>query len=201
MVHRQTWRGDEREIGFRRLGKMVVWSWNAASHTQIRYDACNPRIRTRQEMESRCIYSLEAKGPGFQKVGSQRMVRWTNLYFLQCHFNGLFVGVFLESLDDLKHPLSADYVSHMDSVYSFSTSKNAEIISRFFGIAMKGRWDEIYPDVAKFLASVGRMKFVRPGYRGLNEVDRELAVKTFRENEMFYHPICRAMVKKDLKLD
>ena len=116
-------------------------------------------------------------------------------------FYANFVGVFLESLDDLKDPLSAEYIAHMDSIYNFSTSKNAEIISRFFIIAMKGRWQKIYPSVAKFLASVGRMKFVRPGYRGLSEVDRELAVATFRANEGFYHPICRAMIKKDLKLD
>src|SRR5271167_2054498 len=112
----------------------------------------------------------------------------------------LILGVFLESLDDLSHPLPAEYISHMDSTYDFSSSKNAEIISRFFIIAMKGRWKKIYPEVAKFLGSVGRMKFVRPGYRGLNEVDRDLAVRTFREHEGFYHPICRAMVKKDLKL-
>jgi leukotriene-A4 hydrolase len=104
-------------------------------------------------------------------------------------------------LDDLSHPLSAEYVKHMDSIYNFSTSKNAEIISRFYIIAMKGRWTKLYPAVAEFLGNVGRMKYVRPGYRGLNEVDRELAVKTFREHEGFYHPICRAMVKKDLKLD
>src|SRR5271154_6177841 len=151
-------------------------------------------------MESRCLHKYKTEGPGFQKIRSQRMVCQTNMYSFLIRFINSFVGVFLESLDDLKHPLSADYVSHMDSVYSFSTSKNAEIISRFFIIAMKGRWDRIYPDVAKFLGSVGRMKFVRPGYRGLNEVNRELAVETFREHEMFYHPICRAMVKKDLKL-
>jgi len=110
-------------------------------------------------------------------------------------------GVFLESLDDLSHPLSAEYIEYMDSLYSFSTSRNAEIISRFYIIAMKGRWKKLYPAVAAFLGDVGRMKYVRPGYRGLNEVDRELAVKTFREHEGFYHPICRAMVKKDLKLD
>lgn len=89
----------------------------------------------------------------------------------------------------------------MDSVYEFSASKNAEIISRFYTIAMKGRWEQVYQDVAKFLGNVGRMKFVRPGYRGLNEVDRDLAVKTFLEYQGFYHPICRAMVKKDLKLE
>jgi len=35
-------------------------------------------------------------------------------------------------------------------------------------------------------------------FRDLNEADRELAVKTFEKNEMFYHPICRQMVKQDL---
>lgn len=35
-------------------------------------------------------------------------------------------------------------------------------------------------------------------YRRLNEVDRELAVRTFEKNRDFYHPICRAMVEKDL---
>lgn len=35
-------------------------------------------------------------------------------------------------------------------------------------------------------------------YRRLNEVDRELAIKTFKENNDFYHPICRGMVEKDL---
>ena len=113
----------------------------------------------------------------------------------------LTTGVFLETLDDLSHPVSSEYIAHMDFVYSFSSSKNAEIISRFFIIAMKGRWKKVYSQVAEFLGSVGRMKFVRPGYRALNEVDRELAVKTFQQHENFYHPICRAMVKKDLKLD
>jgi leukotriene-A4 hydrolase len=110
-------------------------------------------------------------------------------------------GVFLESLDDLPDPLPSVYVEHLDSLYAFSKSKNAEIISRFYIIAMKGRWERVYLDVAEFLGNVGRMKYVRPGYRGLNEVDRELAVRTFREHEGFYHPICRAMVKKDLKLE
>jgi leukotriene-A4 hydrolase len=115
--------------------------------------------------------------------------------------NSADLGVFLEALDDIPKPVTAKYISHMDSVYSFSESKNAEIISRFYIIAMKGYWEKIYPEVADFLGNVGRMKYVRPGYRGLNAVDRDVAVKTFREHEEFYHPICRAMVKKDLKLE
>ena len=35
-------------------------------------------------------------------------------------------------------------------------------------------------------------------FRLLNEVDRDMAVKTFEKNKSFYHPICRAMVEGDL---
>lgn len=44
------------------------------------------------------------------------------------------------------------------------------------------------------------MKFVRPLYRALVKVDRPLAEKTFEKNREFYHPICRGMVEKDLKV-
>lgn len=44
------------------------------------------------------------------------------------------------------------------------------------------------------------MKFVRPLFRGLNKVNRELALETFAKNKDFYHPICKGMVEKDLGL-
>ena len=44
------------------------------------------------------------------------------------------------------------------------------------------------------------MKYVRPLFRGLNKVDRSLALKTFESNKEFYHPICKGMVEKDLGL-
>ena len=44
------------------------------------------------------------------------------------------------------------------------------------------------------------MKFVRPLYRSLgnSKMGRQLAIKTFQENETMYHPIARKMVKSDL---
>lgn len=44
------------------------------------------------------------------------------------------------------------------------------------------------------------MKYVRPLFRELGKADRELALRTFERNRDFYHPICRAMVEKDLGL-
>ncbi|SCV00960.1 LAME_0G13102g1_1 [Lachancea meyersii CBS 8951] len=79
-------------------------------------------------------------------------------------------------------------------------SRNAEVVFRTFRFEIMARMSETYPKLAEWLGTVGRMKFVRPGYRLLNTVDRDLAVNTFDKLKDIYHPICRAMVKQDLGL-
>ncbi len=44
------------------------------------------------------------------------------------------------------------------------------------------------------------MKYVRPLYRKLNELDRDLAVKTFEENKDFYPSTTKGQLAKDLGL-
>ncbi|MCJ1246033.1 hypothetical protein MMC30_003237 [Trapelia coarctata] len=108
------------------------------------------------------------------------------------------IVVFLERVQDFKSALAKDNVEAMGEVYGFSKSKNVEVVSRFFRVGLRARDEEVYLPTAELLGRVGRMKFVRPLFRDLNEADRELAVKTFEKNEMFYHPICRQLVKQDL---
>lgn len=88
----------------------------------------------------------------------------------------------------------------MGKTYSFAASKNVEVSSRYFTVGLAAKDETVYQPTADLLGRVGRMKFVRPLYRKLNEVDRELAVKTFKKDKDFYHPICRQMVEKDLDL-
>ncbi|KAF2433615.1 putative leukotriene A-4 hydrolase like protein [Tothia fuscella] len=106
--------------------------------------------------------------------------------------------VFLEKLQTFEKSLPVDDIELMGKVYGFDKSANVELVSRYYGIGLKGECKSIYKPTAELLGTVGRMKFVRPLYRLLNEVDRELAVKTFEKNKEFYHPICRGMVEKDL---
>ena len=89
----------------------------------------------------------------------------------------------------------------MNATYTLANSKNAEILSRFYTVALKSQDSTLYQEVADFLGTVGRMKFVRPLFRLLNECDRGLAVRTFEKYATFYHPICREAVRKDLKLE
>lgn len=87
----------------------------------------------------------------------------------------------------------------MGHAYSLLATKNVEISSRYYRIGLRAKDTTVYERTAELLGQVGRMKFVRPLYRSLAEVDRALALKTFEKNRDFYHPICRALVAKDLE--
>jgi leukotriene-A4 hydrolase len=98
-------------------------------------------------------------------------------------------------------PLSPRQSTLLGSTYKLTSTQNVELSSRYFGIGLKAKDESVYHPTAELLGKVGRMKFVRPLYRGLEEVDRKLALETFEKNKSFYHPICRGMVEKDLKPD
>lgn len=88
----------------------------------------------------------------------------------------------------------------MGMTYDLINTKNVELKTAFYQIALRAQDSAVYAGVAELLGQVGRMKFVRPLFRALNKVDRPLALATFGKNKDFYHPICRAMAEKDLGL-
>lgn len=79
-------------------------------------------------------------------------------------------------------------------------SKNTEIIFRWFKLKLLAGKSKYYQDLANWLGTVGRMKYVRPSYKLLNKVDRKLAIATFEKYKDTYHPIAANLVKKDLDL-
>jgi leukotriene-A4 hydrolase len=115
-------------------------------------------------------------------------------------FSGNQKLVFLEKVETFDEPLSAERAHLMGKTYDLLDSKNVELKSAYYLIALRAKDSKCYQGCADLLGSVGRMKFVRPLFRSLNTVDRELALATFEKNKDFYHPICRGMVAKDLGL-
>lgn len=96
--------------------------------------------------------------------------------------------------------LTAERARQLGEVYDFRASHNVELKAAYYRIALKAQDTSSYAGVAELLGQVGRMKFVRPLFRGLNQVDRPLALATFDKNKDFYHPIAKGMVEKDLGL-
>ncbi|EGV66683.1 Leucyl aminopeptidase yscIV [Yamadazyma tenuis] len=116
--------------------------------------------------------------------------------------------VFLETLiafnkqDGFVWAHHRDALEALDEIYGpkYSHETNAEVLSRWYFLQVGGHNHKFYEKLGRWLGTVGRMKFVRPGYVTLNKVDHDMAVKYFLEFESGYHPICQAMVRKDLAL-
>ncbi|KAL8943510.1 MAG: hypothetical protein Q9216_001045 [Gyalolechia sp. 2 TL-2023] len=72
------------------------------------------------------------------------------------------VVVFLEQIQSFEQPLSKDAVHDMGDTYSFTTSQNVEVLSRYLTVGLMARSDEVLEPTAELLGRVGRMKFVRP---------------------------------------
>ncbi|KAK0384997.1 hypothetical protein NLU13_7475 [Sarocladium strictum] len=107
--------------------------------------------------------------------------------------------VFLEKVQQ-DVPLSPERAQLLGKVYELLGSRNVELLSAYYLIALKSKDTTSYQGTAELLGKVGRMKYVRPLFRALNKVDRNLALETFAKNRDFYHPIAKGMVEKDLKI-
>lgn len=129
------------------------------------------------------------------------------------NFNSNQIVLFLETLVQLGHVSNPDHkikwFEHQDALRALFEiyddiklvkSRNAEVIFKLFKLQLVGQTDEYYIKLADWLGTVGRMKFVRPGYRLLNSVDRSLALETFHKYQNSYHPICKSLVKQDLEI-
>jgi len=106
--------------------------------------------------------------------------------------------VFIERLQSFGASFTPQQISLLGDTYGYSATANIEVLSRFLCLGLKAKAPATYAPASELLGKIGRMKFVRPLFRLLNEADRELAVATFERNKDFYHPICRQMVEKDL---
>lgn len=113
---------------------------------------------------------------------------------------------FLERLQTYPN-LPGQLVSHLGSLYHLSTSSNAEIRFRFYEIALAESSSptakQFAEEAAKWVVGSdgtgvvkGRMKFCRPTFRAIANVNKTLAVETFTPNKGAFHPIAVKLIEK-----
>ncbi|KAF9550410.1 Leukotriene A-4 hydrolase [Mortierella hygrophila] len=109
--------------------------------------------------------------------------------------------VFLERVSELDS-LPHSHLELMDQTYGLTQVRNAEIKFRWHMICLKANYEKMYPEVAEFASTMGRMKFCRSLLRALYLAKNgaELARETFKKHRSFYHPIAATMIAKDLGL-
>ena len=100
------------------------------------------------------------------------------------------IVIFLERILSLPKPLPTERAQQMGETYSLRETKNVEVSSRFFQVALAAGDSTVKGLVTDMLGNVGRMKFVRPLYRSLIAYgDVDLAVETFEKNKDFYRKL------------
>jgi leukotriene-A4 hydrolase len=117
---------------------------------------------------------------------------------------------FLERLQD--YPALPDtHIKHLGTVYGVSTSTNAEIRLRFYNLALSpptsAAASHFAPEAIKWVVGTdgsgvikGRMKFCRPVFRVVFQVNEGLAKEAWEKNQSGFHPIARKLIDKDLGL-
>eukprot|EP00977_Amphora_coffeiformis_P010173 scaffold2363_cov159-Amphora_coffeaeformis.AAC.35 len=112
------------------------------------------------------------------------------------------ITCFLDHLLELvgSTPLQTSTVQKLHTKYNFASTKNSEILFRYSMLAIAAEDESMIDVILHFVTSQGRMKFTRPLYRALFASKwRDAAVRAFRQNLNFYHPICAKMLANDLK--
>lgn len=114
--------------------------------------------------------------------------------------------VFLERLQSFPN-LPSHLISYLGSLYKLSSTPNAEIRYRFYDIALaepsSAAAKGFAGEAANWLVGTdgtgvikGRMKFCRPVFRAINQVNNNLAVTTFKKNQDAFHPIARKLIAR-----
>ncbi len=130
----------------------------------------------------------DGQDPGFGPV-------WTDVK----DFSANQIVVFLEQVLLFEKPLPVPHASYMGFIYNLKDTNNVEVSGRYFQIEMIAGDSSIIPFVKEMLGRVGRMKFVRPLYRGLVKMGAvDEAIECFEKNKDFYHPICRQMIVREI---
>jgi leukotriene-A4 hydrolase len=102
----------------------------------------------------------------------------------------------LQFLNNLPADLSRDKVAELDQTFALSKSRNAEIAMAWFLVAIRAGYDAAYPDLQRYLVTIGRRKLVRPLYEELMKTPNgaALARATYTQARPGYHPITAASI-------
>ncbi|CAI5756922.1 unnamed protein product [Candida verbasci] len=117
----------------------------------------------------------------------------------------LFLETLIEKFKNLE--ISPNIIKQFPKIYpSYHKSLNGEIVSAWNDLLITyGDYesaDDVVINFASWLGTVGRMKYVRPGYKVLVKgISKDYAIAVFQKHKDFYHPICRTMVMKDLGIN
>jgi hypothetical protein len=106
----------------------------------------------------------------------------------------------LRFLRNLPHPLSGDRMAALDAAFHLTQSGNSEILVEWLTRSIESRYEPAYPELERFLLTVGRRKFLKPLYTELakSPAGTEMALRIYGAARPGYHSVARQAIDKVL---
>lgn len=100
-------------------------------------------------------------------------------------------------LESVERPVPGGLAQALEAEYQLTRSQNCEILASWLVLAADAGLASTLPRTREFLASVGRMKYLKPLYAALAKqpATRALAQQTFEQCRDSYHPIAQQVVQ------
>jgi len=109
----------------------------------------------------------------------------------------------LHFLNGLSTGLSQSQFAELDEAFSLTGTQNAETAFAWYMQAIKGGYEEAFPDLEGFLMAVGRGKFIYRLYRALHNSGREdwqaWTADIYEAARPGYHPIAQRRIDAILR--
>ena len=103
----------------------------------------------------------------------------------------------LHFLRKMPKPLTKEQMAALDKTYHFTQSGNSEIANLWFVMAVAASYEGAYPEMEKFLSSVGRSKFLEPLYEEMMSTGKQdMAKHIYEKYKMNYHPLAQSTLDK-----
>jgi hypothetical protein len=89
----------------------------------------------------------------------------------------------------------------LDNTFKLTGIGNSEIADEWYKLCIASGYETAYPSVERFLASVGRQKFLEPLYGEMMKTEngKAMAKTIFSNARNNYHPITALKIEKLLK--
>ncbi len=106
----------------------------------------------------------------------------------------------LHFLRSLPSPLPPDRMADLDRAFDLTASGNSEVLFAWLLLSIQNGYEPAYPALDRFLATVGRRKFLRPLYQELAKTPAgmERALRIYERARPGYHAVSRQTIDKIL---
>jgi hypothetical protein len=103
-------------------------------------------------------------------------------------------------LDGMPRQLRREQLEDLDQAFDLTAAQNNEIAFSWLRIAIRNGYEPAFGRLERFLASIGRAKFIGVLYQDMMEAGmEEMALRIFEAAEPTYHPLAAKEIEATLR--